>query len=70
MHCCSGGRQGGAIPTLRASSPDRGHFSRTFAGMAQRIESGARMSKDAEFAGRCLDVILAWHGLTSTDKPS
>ncbi|MEA9577441.1 hypothetical protein VC218_00460 [Xanthomonas nasturtii] len=70
MHCCSGGRQGGAIPTLRASSPDRDHFSRTYAGMAQLIESRARMSKDAEFAGRCLDVILAWHGLISTDEQS
>ncbi|MEA9556739.1 hypothetical protein VC273_12705 [Xanthomonas nasturtii] len=70
MHCCSGGRQGRAIPTLRASSPDGAHFSRAFAGMKQRIESGARMSKDAGFAGRCLDVILAWHGLISTDESS
>ena len=59
-----------AVPALRVLSPDRFHFLRAFAGMAQLIEARALTSKDAEFVGRRIDEILAWHGLTSTDEPS
>ncbi|WP_205393951.1 hypothetical protein [Xanthomonas hydrangeae] len=59
-----------AVPALRASSPDRDHFLRAFAGMAQVIEAKALTWKDAEFVGRRVDEILAWHGLKSLDEPS
>lgn len=59
-----------AVPALRASSPDREHFLRAFAGMAQIIEAKALTSKDAEFVGRRVDEIMAWHGLKSTDELS
>ncbi|MCE4354875.1 hypothetical protein [Xanthomonas hortorum] len=38
-----------AVPALRASSPDRCHFLRAFAGMAQIIEAKALTAQDAEF---------------------
>ncbi|MEC3888897.1 hypothetical protein LLE72_014370 [Xanthomonas campestris pv. papavericola] len=57
-----------AVPALRASSPDRCHFLRVFAGMAQVIEARALTSKDAEFVGRRVDEILVWHGLKSIDE--
>ncbi|MCE4517983.1 MULTISPECIES: hypothetical protein [Xanthomonas] len=56
-----------AVPALRASSPDRYHFLRAFAGMAQVIEAKALTSQDAEFVGRRVDEILAWHGLQGSD---
>lgn len=59
-----------AVQALRASSPDRSHFLRAFAGMARLIEARALTSKDAEFVRRRLDEILAWHGLYSNDEPS
>lgn len=56
-----------AVPALRASSPDRSHFLRAFAGMAQLIEARALTSKDAEFVARRIDEILAWHGLKEAE---
>ncbi|MEQ8045350.1 hypothetical protein ABQW67_21090, partial [Xanthomonas hortorum] len=45
-----------AVPTLRASSPDRRHFWRAFTVMAAAIESKAATSEDAQFVGRRADV--------------
>ncbi|MEQ7776318.1 hypothetical protein [Xanthomonas hortorum] len=59
-----------AVPTLRASSPDRRHFWRAFTVMAAAIESKAATSEDAQFVGRRAEEILSWHGLSSTDEPS
>ncbi|NHF65964.1 hypothetical protein [Xanthomonas hortorum] len=53
-----------AVPALRASSPDRCHFLRAFAGMVQLIKAEALTSEDAEFVGRRIDEILAWHDVT------
>ncbi|BBK01487.1 hypothetical protein KIP31_09325 [Xanthomonas campestris pv. campestris] len=52
-----------AVPTLRASSPDRRHFWQAFASMAAAIESKAATSEDAQFVGRRAEEILSWHGL-------
>lgn len=57
-----------AVPALRASSPDRCHFLRAFAGMAQIIEAKALTAQDAEFVGRRINEILVWHGLRSMDE--
>lgn len=57
-----------AVPALRASSPDRCHFLRAFAGMAQIIEAKALTVQDAEFVGRRINEILFWHGLRSMDE--
>ncbi|WP_274497650.1 hypothetical protein [Xanthomonas campestris] len=51
-----------AVPTLRASSPDRRHFWRAFTVMAAAIESKAATSEDAQFVGRRAQEILSWHG--------
>ncbi|WP_127169311.1 hypothetical protein [Xanthomonas sp. BRIP62415] len=56
-----------AVPALRASSPDCHRFLRAFTVMAQLIEVKALTSKDAEFVGRRIDEILAWHGLTDAE---
>ncbi|KIJ00125.1 hypothetical protein ST27_11370 [Xanthomonas phaseoli pv. phaseoli] len=56
-----------AVPALRASSPDRCHFLRAFAGMAQIIEAKALTAQDAEFVGRRIKEILIWHELTDVE---
>ncbi|KLA94574.1 MULTISPECIES: hypothetical protein [Xanthomonas] len=57
-----------AVPTLRASSPDRRHFWRAFTVMAAAIESKAATSEDAQFVGRQAEEILSWHGLENTEN--
>ncbi|CAD1790744.1 hypothetical protein XSP_001732 [Xanthomonas euroxanthea] len=57
-----------AVPTLRASSPDRRHFWQAFASMASAIESKAMSNEDAQFVGRRAEEILSWHGLENIDE--
>ncbi|MEB1795935.1 hypothetical protein VDR45_09540 [Xanthomonas campestris pv. campestris] len=56
-----------AVPALRASSPDRCHFLRAFASLAQVIQAKALTSQDTEFVGRRVNEILAWYGLQGSD---
>nr|WP_289399828.1 hypothetical protein [Xanthomonas campestris]MDM7696744.1 hypothetical protein [Xanthomonas campestris pv. campestris] len=51
-----------AVPALRASSPDRCHFLRAFAGMAHIIEAKALTAQDAEFVGRRINEICSGMG--------
>ncbi|MEA9550790.1 hypothetical protein VC253_02810 [Xanthomonas campestris] len=57
-----------AVPALRALSPDRRHFWRSFTVMAAAIENKAATSEDAQFVGRRAEEILSWHGLENIDE--
>ncbi|WP_166743174.1 hypothetical protein [Xanthomonas cannabis] len=57
-----------AVPTLRASSPNRRHFWQAFASMTAAIKSKAVTSEDAQFVGRRAEEILSWHGLENIDE--
>lgn len=57
-----------AVQPLLKNSPDRCHFWKAFADMADLIEDSAATAGDSEFVSRRLDEMLAWHGLQDPDR--